>query len=285
MSGGQITFEMYGAGELVPNDQILPSVQAGTLDIAMCGIGGKSETTSDIDALTSPPFGWESQQEARVLMEYYGLADIIIDCWENPPFDVKALGLMYTDPMNLISTDPVDEYDDVQGLRIYTGGGRYDIPWVEAGASTVMLGSEEFYLAGTTGLLDGLTWGGATEAYTNGWHEVFPYFLNRPLLGCFVPWWIMNKDLYNSLSPDLQALLTVSPELLQIRQFSYYYYGEPVYRAYFTVTDMSDEDWANFIAPIDPWLDEQGERSARAGEMVRIIREYNEAMREARWFR
>lgn len=285
-SGDRITFELFSAGELMPQDQVIPAIQAGTLDFALMVGLDVAEPVDIAEIECFPPFLWNNGLEAHAMWDYWGLDAIWTEAYEELG-GIKFIGMQMHDPIHLISTKPINTYEDLDGLKI-NAFKTVARPFTEAGATSVVLPVEEYYLGAQTGVVEGLIWCGATEATNNGWNEVMPYFLTNPVNGNALCWVVMNKDLWDSLDQCDQNLITLGHRELQIRNLAYYYEHEPKRRTteYWTeLTTLPDEDWQRLVDDQWAYYDEIATQSPRLGEAIRIFKEYNALVEEAKWWR
>ena len=278
-----VTIETYCIGELVPPEEMLPALQAGTLELVMGSGTDLAAPGSLITVGEVVPFGWNSGLEAITLFKTRGLEDLMRAAYEDLG-GIHYLGPAPVDPFHLISSRPIRNYEDLAGLKI-DGFEHLVAPLIDAGAESVKIPPEEIYLAGQTGMIEAIAWCGATEAYTNGWHEPFPYFLTQPLSGGAICNYLINKELWESLPADVQETINTSIEALQMRQLLYYYGSEPKYRDYFTLTTMPGEDWARVKANQEKYTDEWAAASPENKQYFEILTEFNNEMEAANWYR
>ncbi len=125
---------------------------------------------------------------------------------EAEDFNIKYFGNYTTGPTQLLTKDtPVRSLEDLEGLTIRTTGAH--VPALEAfGAATVSMSQPDVYEALSNGSVDGST----TYYYVvNGYkqYEVADYMTETALgqtLGFGI---IMNRQTYESLSPEHQAVI------------------------------------------------------------------------------
>ncbi|MFC1938712.1 TRAP transporter substrate-binding protein DctP [Chloroflexota bacterium] len=283
MSGGRLKFEVFSGGELLPGDQIIPALQAGTLDFAVGNAPGWSAPI-DLYPVSGHAVGrWASAAEMYTVFEREGFKELLFADYEELG-GIKMIANRNCDPIHLVSNKPVETYEDLKGMKIIADKS-VSRPFTDAGASCVSLPVEEYYLAGQTGVVDGLIWSGSTEVYANGWYEVFPYFLTNPLTGAASHKMAASLKSWESLPSDLQKIIEVAFVAAGIRSLTYYYQGEGQTRQYFTLTTFSDEDWAKMQASIQDGYDELAQVSSRAAEAVEILKEYDARVEAAEWFR
>lgn len=282
-SGGRMKFELFSSGELMPDDQMLPAVLKGTVEMIHT-IAANDAAPVDISPLDCwPPFQWEGPLE--ILNMYYnrGMKEIYNKAFEELG-PVKVLGVSTTDPLHLLSTRPIYKYEDLKGLKISTDK-IVAKPFLDAGAVAVSVPVSEFYLSGKTGIVDALAWCGAKEAVANSWYEVYPYFLTNRIAGCTLTRWMANKRAFENLPKDLQDLMEMGIRNGALKAILYYYDDEPKNRRHFKMTTMPKEDWAKIQASMDKHLDEVAKTSDRVAKLIKIYRDYNKEVEELGWYR
>jgi len=284
MLGGRGTFDLYGSAEIVPDDETIPAIQAGTLDFCQGWAPGLSPPFGDLGMMQCiPPFGWQSSIEAYALWHEWGMKEIFVKAYEDLGH-IHYVGMSVHDPMHVISTKPIRKYEDFDGLKI-NAAAMVAKPFVDAGAVTVVLPVEEFYMSAKTGIVDALIWAGSKESYTNNWHEVYPYFLANAIVGGCQTDWLANKEMWDSLPSDIQDIITYGFSSYCMRTLTYYYQGEPECWEYFTVTKLSPEDMAKIRESEMEYWDELGEKDPRCAEVAKILRDYNNFVETAGWYR
>jgi len=280
---GRVEFELYATAEIMPDDQVIRALQTGTLDIAYVCEPIAAVPIDIAELAGDPPFAWDSPQEVFTMWHERGMKEVYEEAYADLG-GIHHLGFACTDPLHLISTKPVWKYEDLKGMKI-NGAAQLTHIFDDAGAVSIYIPLEEMYLAGQTGLIDGLMWGGSTEGYLNSWHEVFPYFLTNPIVGACGTSWLMNEDLWNSIPSDMQAILELFVEAYGLRTNAYYYSGESSTRHYFTLTTMPGEDWNKVRQSQIEYWDEIAQTSPRCARLVKIYKDYMEEVEAAGWWR
>lgn len=273
-SGGRVQIECYGGGEIVPEDQAIQACARGTLDFVVSIPMLWSAPVDTINLDGTSPMAWDTAQDLMVMWEYFGLEEEISSAY-NEIEGIRYCSPMPTDPTHLISTRPIEKYEDLVGLKINT----YETIarlLEDGGAKSVRLPMEEFYMSGQTGIVDALIWCGAQEAYSNGWHEVYKNFLGNPIGGNALCSWLCNKNMWDSLPADIQAIFNAAWAAARDNSITYYHYGESYSRQFFNVTYFSDEDWAKIQDLQSKYWDEEAQKSERCARIVEIFMEYRE---------
>lgn len=277
-SNGRVKIEGFTSCELVPDDQLIPALKDGTVDISWT-TGPCVAVPIDLAPLEGYiPFGWENAMEAKVLYEDEGLKGLFFEAWEEID-GIKMLGMQTGDPSQLLTSRPVETFEDLAGLKLV---GFENVASIldDAGATSIMIPPEEFYLAGQTGVIDGIGgWCGAQEGHDNGWYEVFPYILEQPFGGGWIMWTIFCEDTWNSLPEDIQDLFILSMGDLANATMTFYYGGQESYLQYYTVTTFSDEDWMRLEDIAMKTWDEWAEISPRCNQVIQILKEHKESKR------
>lgn len=271
---GNIQLEVYTAGELVSLQQTIPAVQSGAIDIAQC-MGAHMGAPIDVVAFESaPPFAWNSSMELLTLWEIKGMKEVVSESWEALG-GIKVFGHTICDPLNLITKKPIKSIEDLKGLKI-SGDPNVARIFKQVGITSVTLTYDDLYLSAETGIIEGIAWGGATECYSNSWYEVCPYFLTNPICGAFTNPWIINKEVWDSLSLSEQKSLEIGLNDLRGRSMAYYYNGEVESLKYFKITTLPAEDWNKLRQyTFQYWDKEIAPISERAAKLVKIIKDYS----------
>jgi len=273
MHKGSIQLDVYTAGELTSMQQTVAAVQQGAVDIATCMAAHMGAPIDVVAFESAPPFAWDSAMELLTLWEMKGMKEIVTESWEELG-GITVCGHTICDPLNIITKKPIESLEDLQGLKI-SGDPNVARIFGGLGITSVTLTYDDLYLSAETGMIDGIAWGGATEGYTNSWYEVCPYFLTNPISGAFTNPWIVNKELWDSLSLSQQIAITSGLNDLRGRLMAYYYNGERESLKHFKTTTLPDEEW-NILREktFKYWDEEVAPISERAARLVNIIKEY-----------
>ena len=168
---------------------------------------------------------------------------------------------------------------DIAGMKIRTHG--MGATWFEAmGASTGYIPGGEIYTALQLGTFEGATWAGPSSFYGFNWHEVAEYVMYPFFAGpCLPDNAQMNMDAWNSLTPDLQAMVTT-----EMRRASWHYMrfemidNEESMKK-MEATGMKRTNWgadsvALMMAAAEPvWLDAAAQ-SPECYEAVKVITDF-----------
>ena len=208
MSGGRLLIKVYGAGQLVPALEVFDAVSQGTVQM---GHGsayywkGKTQTAA---LFTTVPFGLNAQ-EMNSWLHYGGGIELWRKLYE--PFNLVPLAAGNTGvQMAGWFNQEINSLDDLKGLKMRIPGIGGEVI-SKLGVETVNIPGGELYTAMQTGVIDATEWVGPYNDLALGFHQVAKYY--------YYPGWqepgptlelIINKQLYDSLPQDLQAIIEVA---------------------------------------------------------------------------
>ncbi|MGV6852866.1 MAG: TRAP transporter substrate-binding protein [bacterium] len=205
MSGGRIQVKVYGAGELVPAFEVFDAVSSGTAQMGHGAAYYWKGKIPEAQFFGAVPFGMIAEEMNAWL--YYGGG---LELWQQSyerfklvPFPVGSTGVQMGGWFN----KEINSINDLKGLKMRIPGLGGEV-LRRAGGTPVNTPGAELFTALQTGVLDATEWVGpyndrafglyqaAKYYYHPGWHEP-----NATLEG------IINKDVWDSLDEDLQAIV------------------------------------------------------------------------------
>ncbi len=199
-TNGRVKITYFPGGTLTPSAQIYDGVVKGISDIGLSVLGytrGKFPLIAVIDL----PLGYKSGTQAT------GLINAFYKKFKPKEFDdVQVMYLHAHGPGILHTKKPVYKLEDLKGMKIRAQG--TVVPIVQAlGGAPVGATMPETYDALRTGVvegsmapyeaLQGWKWGEVVSATTESYGSAYS-------AGMFI---VMNKGKWNSLSPDIQAII------------------------------------------------------------------------------
>lgn len=205
MSAGRLEIKLYAAGELVPPFEGLDAVQSGTADIAH---GTPYYWVGKAPALhyfTGVPFGLMAPELAAWM--YYGdglkLWREVYDGFGVVPFYAGSSGVQaggwFKKEINSVA--------DLNGLKFRIAGLGGDV-MRRLGVNTVLVPPGEIAPSLMSGALDAVEWIGPWNDRAFGLYKVAKFYyvpaFHEPGPGLEI---IVNKERWNALSPDLQAII------------------------------------------------------------------------------
>ena len=208
MSAGRIEITIYAAGELVPAFEVFDAVSQGSAEMghgAAYYWRGKSEAAQ---FFATVPFGLNAHEQNAWL--YYGGG---LDLWREvyEPFNLMPFPAGNTGvQMGGWFNRPIDGLADLNGLKMRIPGIGGEV-LRRAGGTPVNLPLSEIFTALQTGSIDATEWVGPYNDVAIGLHQAARYYYYpgwqepAPTLEC-----IINRDAWNSLPEDLQAIVRVA---------------------------------------------------------------------------
>lgn len=208
-TNGEIKVQWFGAPEIVPPEQLMDAVKMGTVDMLQ-GVGGYWAGVMPVgDVEFALPMGynipWKStyKEKAEALREFFfttGYYEIIKE-------EYAKHGLEYIDiitaPMIILSTKPLKSLDEFKGVKIRADGLNVEFYNLAGMQATTSIPGTETYLALKLGTIASAEWDISAITAMN-WYEAAPYWV-QGIDTLNTMSWSINKDLFDSMSPEQQA--------------------------------------------------------------------------------
>ena len=205
MTGGRIDIKVYGGGTLVPALEVFDAVSSGAAEMgsgASYYWGGKE---ASLQFFTTVPFGMNAQQMNSWLYSGGGLElyEAQYARFNLVPFPGGNTGVQMAGWFN----KEINTIDDFKGLKMRMPGIGGKV-LEKAGGTAVLSAGSELYTNLERGVIDATEWIGPYHDYLMGFHEIAKYY--------YSPGWhepgsnleiIVNKRLFDTLEPDLKAIL------------------------------------------------------------------------------
>ncbi len=207
-SGGRLKIKVYGGGELVPPFEVFDAVSRGTVEM---GHDASYYHKGKLDAaqfFTAIPFGLNFMELNGWL--YYGGG---LELWRElyAPFNLVPFPCGNTgQQMGGWFNKEINSIADLKGLKMRIPGLGGEV-LRRAGGTPVTLPGAEIFTSLQTGAIDATEWVGPYNDVSFGLHKAARYYYYPgwqepgPGLEC-----IINREAWNSLPPDLQALLEIT---------------------------------------------------------------------------
>jgi TRAP-type mannitol/chloroaromatic compound transport system substrate-binding protein len=198
-TGGRFKMELYGAGEIAKDREILNVVRKGVVQMGTI----------------SPAY---ILGEAQAMGLYYGVPGTLRETWElmhltknlgiekmvNDELRPKGVILMGEKayPTEIVLKKKISSAADLGTLKVRSAGTMLDY-LSAAGTSPQQVAGPEIYQAISTGVVDGAHWGAAIGALSMKFWEVAPYHM-KPALGITNDCWIISTAALDKLPADLR---------------------------------------------------------------------------------
>jgi len=208
MSDGRLTARVYGAGEIVPAFEVFDAVSQGVAD---AGHGAayywKGKIPSSV-FFTAVPFGMTAQEMngwfahgggLELWREAYAPSNLI-------PMAGGSTGVQMAGWFN----KEINSVEDLKGLKMRIPGLAGEV-FTAVGGTSVRIPGGELYTSLQTGVVDAAEWVGPYNDLALGLYQVAEYY--------YYPGWhepgamlefIVNKQSFEALPPDLQAMVTIT---------------------------------------------------------------------------
>lgn len=205
MSSGRMKIQLFPVGALFPVKEGLEAVGNGVVEIGMMTGGYFTGKMGPIAALESGVPGAEHNATERYAFFYRkGFIDLAREAYAK--HNVYYLGPNLSPPWEIISKKPIRGMDDFKGLKIRAFG--IESQWYESmGASGVFLGGGEIYTALSTGVVDAVRWGSASQHMDLGLHEVSKYYIQPAPMPAPNNNILINQDAWDKLPDDLKDMM------------------------------------------------------------------------------
>jgi len=213
MAGGALKIDLLPVDSVVKTSQMQDAVHRGVLDAAHYVPAywySKSKTASLFG--TGPCFGWSSQEVLgwvqygggqQLFDELMGTLGLNVVSFFNSPMPAQPLGWF---------KEEIKDASQMKGLKYRTVGLAADV-LLEMGMSVVQLPGGEIQPAMKSGLIDAAEFNNPTSDRDFGMQDVSKFYhlasfhQSQEFFEC-----TFNKDKYNSLAPELQAILKYASE-------------------------------------------------------------------------
>jgi TRAP-type mannitol/chloroaromatic compound transport system substrate-binding protein len=208
MSNGRLDIKVYGAGELVGAFEVFDAVSQGTAEM---GHGAAYYWRGKIPIaamFATVPFGMNAQ-EMNGWLHYGGGLELWRELYA--PFDLIPFASGNTGvQMAGWFNKEINSLADLQGLKMRIPGLGGEV-LKRAGGIPVALPGGEVFTALQTGVIDATEWVGPYNDLALALHTVAKYY--------YYPGWhepgptleaIINKQAWDSLPPDLQAMVEMA---------------------------------------------------------------------------
>lgn|SRR5690625_3844283 len=270
-SDGKIRIQYFRGGELVESPQFVDAVARGTIDIAH-GVGSYwpgQVVIGNIEA--GIPGAWTSVEEAEAAFEK--INPLLEEAYAEK--GVVLIGRGLGSDYELLTKEPVNTLDDLKSMKIRATGQMarvlesFDVP-------TVFLPAEELYVGLSTGVIDGVLYGGPLEYEQLKLNEVAKHYTTLNMLK---PGWteniIVNKDTWEKLNPEQQELVRKATQQYAQDIHDWLEAGNNELKevdGMFVFNELAAEDSALMVEAAQVIWDEEAKKSPRNAEAIELIR-------------
>jgi TRAP-type C4-dicarboxylate transport system substrate-binding protein len=273
-SNGSLRIQYFHGGEMLASEQYVEGVSRGTIHIAY-GIGSYWPGTVDISNIEAGlPGAWTSVEEARDLFENKGLGDLVAEAYDEA--GVKLIGRAYGSNYDLLTKEPVTSLKDLENMKIRATG-QFGKMLQKVGVSTFYLPAEELYVGLSTGVIDGLIYGGPKDYAELKLNEAAEYYTH---LNVLYPGWtttiIANPRFWEGLSAKERNVLSEGVDLYARGVHNFLEKGNKQIiedGEIFKFNKLPDEDSARLIEAAQSLWELEAQKSERTRKAIDILRE------------
>lgn len=258
-SDGQITVNIFPNGQLGADREVLEAVQNNEVTMTVTANAVQANFVTDAFILDIP-FTFSTVEAMRYTLNDPTYIDVIRQSYADAGF--YLMGVTDQEFRVLSCNKPVYTPDDLKGMTIRTMENEYHMEaWRLLGANPTPLAFTELYTALQQGTVD------AEEnpvelIYTQRFYEQQDYIVMTNHLGQMAPW-VMNKEFYDSLPENLQAVVDEA-----------YVVGEEALYQYMEENDRLQEmvDYGVEVIELTPeQLKPFADATAPVGDMIREV--------------
>lgn len=281
MTNGRLEITLHPAGAMVPTKDIFGTARKGTIEGATAAPIYWMSIIPLAAVAANCPMTFRDAKEGLHFHFNLGFEDMLKEA------HAKHGLLYYTEkiyPTAMIGKKPIRRIEDFKGYKIRSSGAIADM-LKDLGAAPSMIPGEELYLALQTGVVEGAHWGAAGGALTMKLCEVAKYYIQPDLAMAGTDVIIINRDAFNALPKDLQAILDKALKE-RVYQRTEEYVGderralETMIKDYnVTVSTLPPEDQKKMmVAAMKEW-DKVAAKDADAAKAVGMLKDYLRKLR------
>lgn len=211
MSGGRLKIQVQPSGAIVGAFEVLDAVHSGALDAAHTWAGywiGKHRAAVLFTGGPGGPFGMDMIDYMGWMYEGGGIQLYEEFYRDVLKLDVIPIPVMPPGPQSFgWFKKPIRSLEDIKGLKYRTPGVNAEI-MKELGVTVVTLAGAEILPAAERGVIDAAEWVSPAEDQALGFQDVWKYHVLAGMHETVtVAEWIINRKVWESLSPDLQEIM------------------------------------------------------------------------------
>ncbi len=205
MSGGRLDITVYGANQIVPPLGVFGAVSSGSAEMGHSGAYYWKGKIPAAVFFTTVPFGMNAQ-EFNGWLHYGGGLELWREVYE--PFNlIPFAGGNSGVQMGGWFNREINSIEDIKGLKMRIPGLGGEV-FTRAGGTAVNIPGGELFTSLQSGVIDATEWVGPYNDLAFGFHQIAKYY--------YYPGWhepgsnlefFVNKDAYNRLPSDLQAIV------------------------------------------------------------------------------
>jgi TRAP-type mannitol/chloroaromatic compound transport system substrate-binding protein len=278
MTNGRIKIELLPVGAIVEHSETQDAIAAGILDGHITDVSYFSGKDPAFSLIANPIGAWADPQQMFRFMNYGGGNELMNKL--EGPYGLHFIGATTPGLESFVSTVPINGVADLKGLKVRAPEGMVQEVFAAAGAAPVNIPQSEVYTSLDKKVIDAAD---ATVFATNqamglndiAKYPVYPGFHSMPLVEVS-----MNKEKWDALPKDLQAILTVSVRDLsqdlvsRLQMKDREAVAADLKKGDIHISNWSDDERAKFRQIAMKQWKKVAERSANAEEVYQTLIKY-----------
>lgn len=200
-TNGRLIITIYGAGSLMPTQQILDGVKSGMIEMGVTSPAYMMSKVPLANVAFGLPMNVKSHSEGLYFYKILGFEEMMRKAFAKHGV-FYASGTLLTNEFTL--KEPISRLEDLKGkkLRAVALMNKYI---TKVGAAGTFIPGEDIYSALATGVLDGAMWGGMNPINDLHLYDVCKYHLRLNFnLGSWA--YIVNQKAMKGLPKDIQDI-------------------------------------------------------------------------------
>ena len=277
MSGGRIEIQLFPVSALFPPKEGLEAVANGIVELGLTTGGYFAGKMGPIATMESGLPGAEANAWERNAFFYEkGFIDIVREAYGE--HGVHYLAPNLGSPWELVSKVPLNSAKDFDGKKIRGFG--IEAEWFQAmGAEAVNIGGAEIYTALATGVVDAVRWGDESQNLAQGLQEVAKYYIKPAPMPAPNNHILVNKAVWEKMSPDLQAILEGAAKLASMKYLTLTAISRGPARskleaAGMEFTTIDSAEWLDMQKKVRAIWAKYGEKDERTAKAVALLQEF-----------
>ena len=269
---GRLGIQMYPAGQLGGEKEMIEQAQVGALDLARISVGPVGTVVDDLNVFNLP-YVFRDQEHMRQVIDGEIGAELFQKIMDSPETNLVPLAWMDAGARNVYADQPVRTPEDLEGLKIRVMGNPLFVDAMNAmGGNAVSMGFDELYSALQTGVVGGAENNPPTFLTHNHFQVADTYSLTEHLIIPEIL--VMSRRTWDSLSPEDQELLKKLGREAQMEQRELW--DEMTEKSVAElkekgVTFVEDVDKDAFKESVQPVYDKYGDQYADLLERINAV--------------
>ena len=275
MSDGRLSFDVFDGGALVPTEDQFTAVKTGMIEMARAAGSYYKGFIPEGDIEAGIPLMWRNAHDVITIVRDKGFQEILVEAYGEQ--GIRWLSIGASAPFCFWTREDIGGVEGLKGLKIRSFGLYMEV-LQDVGAAAVYIPHAETYGAGQTGVIDA----SSTAAYVyqdlkN--YEIFKHYYSNKW-GMPTNNIVVNLEAWDSLSPDLQAILQSAGWLDFYNQDRAYNQivqsmeGRMAADWGCTLHTLSGPDMQVISTAALPYYEEYKAKSPRMAEMIDIVQDY-----------